>query len=148
MPTLRWMVAMAAAAYAVPMQHLFTMFPSGRAGVALLCLRLAVVATIFSAVELTKPAPIGITVLATVIGFALCIGLVTPICASICCVVAVYFLFNITGTAMLCVGVSALIALVLALLGPGAYSVDARLYGRRRVVFKQPENIRGRPRDD
>jgi hypothetical protein len=34
-----------------------------------------------------------------------------------------------------CIALAALLSASLALLGPGAYSVDARLFGRRVVVF-------------
>ena len=130
------------------MQRLFTMFPSGRAGVALLCLRLSAVVTLFLGAEFTKPISDAATLFTAVVGLALCIGLATPICALTCCLAAGYLLFNTAGAASLCLVISALNALALALLGPGAYSIDARLYGRRRVVFKKVEGKRGNPTDD
>jgi len=39
----------------------------------------------------------------------------------------------------------AVMALTVALLGPGAYSVDARLFGRREIVV--PRSSRGQGRD-
>ena len=45
---------------------------------------------------------------------------------------------TVGGTAWNCAGISIPVALVLALLGPGGYSVDARLFGRRSVVINDP----------
>ena len=112
------------------------MFPAGRAGIALLCLRISVVATLLLGAELSQlPSPVSTWAVA-ILGFSLCIGLATPISAAICCTAEIYLLFKTGGTMALCVTMSALIALALALLGPGAYSIDARLFGRRRVVFR------------
>jgi len=124
------------------MQRLFTMFPSGRVGIALVCLRLSAVVALALGVGSTKPLADVVALLAMAIGLALCIGFATPICASICCLAAAYHAACATGAASLCLVISALNALALALLGPGAYSIDARLYGRRRVVFKHAEGER------
>jgi hypothetical protein len=124
------------------------MFPSGRAGVALLCLRLAVVATLFSSAQVTTLTPCGNNFLAAIVGLALLLGMVTPFCALICCLAAAHLLLNTTGTGMLCAIVSVLISVALALLGPGVWSVDAHVHGRRRVVFKRSEGQRDEPPND
>jgi len=130
------------------MQRLFTMFPGGRVGVALVCLRLSAVVALALGAESARPLADGVALVAMAIGLALCIGLATPICASVCCLAAVYHASYSTGAASLCLVISALNAFALALLGPGAYSIDARLYGRRRVVFKHAEGERVDPPDD
>jgi hypothetical protein len=76
---------------------------------------------------------------------ALCVGIATPICASICCIGTIYLLLMTGGMAKFCLSIAALVAFAVALLGPGAYSVDARLFGRTRVVFR---NRADRGRDE
>jgi hypothetical protein len=65
----------------------------------------------------------------------LTLGLMTPVLSVLCCALASAGLFG-AGRAdfSLMIG-SILSAAGLTLLGPGAYSLDARLFGRRVVVF-------------
>ena len=118
------------------MQRLYSMFPDGRAAFALLCLRVSVIATLFLGVQLAQPNSQVLTWVAAVLAFSLCVGFATPICASLCCLLEIYFLLGARGAVTPCVTVSALVALALALLGPGAYSVDARLFGRKKIIFR------------
>jgi hypothetical protein len=124
------------------MQRLFTMFPLGPAGIALFLLRLSAAAMllmmVFPGGEVTSSqwAFAGLAVLA---GF-LVLGAFTPLlCALGCCleiaalcsmrgVNAFYMLFSIVDTA------------ALGLLGPGGYSLDARMFGRRRVVLSADDS--------
>lgn len=69
----------------------------------------------------------------TLLGF-LCIGLLTPV---VCGLAAAGVLFDLTYAAdahLLHALVVVLATLSLAFVGPGAYSVDARLFGRRVVI--------------
>jgi hypothetical protein len=118
------------------MQRLFSMFPAGAAGVGLLCTRLSVIASLFLGVQLTQSSSPLVIWAVGIMGLLLAVGFATPICASICCVAEAYVLVETYGMHPMCVSASALVALALALLGPGAYSVDARLFGRKIVVFK------------
>lgn len=104
-------------------------FPSGGPGAGLLLLRLAVAA------HLLLTALHGDTALAwwrltlLVLAIALvCLGLLTPLAAGACAVAQLTWL----GGALPLVGI--LCALALLLLGPGAYGLDARLFGRRRLL--------------
>ena len=126
------------------MQRLFSMFPSGRAGIALLCLRLSVIATLLLGTLSSISASQSLTWAIAILSLSLFFGFATPISASICCVAEIYLLFATASAMALCVVMSALVALALALLGPGAYSIDARLFGRKTVVFK---NRRGNRSD-
>jgi hypothetical protein len=106
------------------------MFPVGLPGVALLVLR-GCVAVSFASVAF----PVGwqhVVFLGLLI--LLCIGLFTPVV----CVVAVVAVFldfpQLRSGNMTQLIIVAAAALAYAFLGPGAYSVDARLFGRRMLL--------------
>ena len=63
---------------------------------------------------------------------ALCLiaGFLTPYSAILCCIVQMAELV-IGGANEFHVAISILDAAILAVLGPGAYSIDARIFGRR-----------------
>jgi uncharacterized membrane protein YphA (DoxX/SURF4 family) len=112
------------------------MFPSGVQGAALLVLRVSVAATLLEhgtghwilAASLWMLLPIILT------ATCLCLGLLTPICASLCCLIEFYSL-TITGEQdMFHLVISILTSAILATLGPGAYSLDARIFGRRLLT--------------
>jgi uncharacterized membrane protein YphA (DoxX/SURF4 family) len=129
-------------------QRTFSSFPSGWAGAALLVLRLVVGASATFEAGLTiarNHAPVHVdTIVAAsmaIAGVALIIGFLTPIASLFVCLIgaaimaiihpAALPLFNSTMAAFEFVVMSA----VLAILGPGAISVDARLFGRREVAI-------------
>jgi len=118
-------------------QKLFSMFPAGAPGIALLMLRLSVAVMLFidPAGRVLWPATLWLSVMSFVAALAVVAGFLTPILALICGALKVYALI---GTAP---GIAPLIVLALllssavAMLGPGAYSVDARMFGRRVVLL-------------
>jgi hypothetical protein len=114
------------------------MFPTGGAGVALLVLRCVVAATVFDSAIVC--APVGAESIldgaAVLVGLCLGLGVVTPYCAAISCLLEVGLLITTGCPSRFQLTTSALTAGATAGLGPGAYSVDARLFGRR--VFKIP----------
>ena len=65
----------------------------------------------------------------------LCLGLLTPIVSIIACASELTALFVTGLTDVRFIALSSLNAVSIALLGPGAYSLDARLFGRREIVF-------------
>lgn len=113
------------------------MFPSGRPGAALLILRvslgvLLVDGLIGPLLRLGSP-----WALAVPIGIALALisGALTPVFATLAILVEVVTL-AISPTDLHAIHVCAVLdAVAIALLGPGSYSVDARLFGRRQIVF-------------
>lgn len=116
------------------MQRLYSTFPGALPGTGLLILRMAAALSLTASGLLANDYWVGaiIWILVVTVGGCLIIGYCTPIAAAVQAASHVWALVysdSLLGTrlVMISVGVS------LMLLGPGAWSVDARLYGRRRV---------------
>jgi uncharacterized membrane protein YphA (DoxX/SURF4 family) len=88
----------------------------------------------------------GWTVIAALAGIAgsllLLLGFLTPLVSILVCLVAIFVsvpqpqslpsdLSNIDLSAMCCI----LVAAAVAFLGPGAFSLDARMFGRREIII-------------
>jgi putative oxidoreductase len=115
------------------------MFPRGLPGLALLLLRVSAALALlvdcyFNRSEISGWIQLGAILLALTI----CIGFLTPIAASLALVFHVLIWFVIVGIGPMALIVVALDALALALLGPGAYSLDGYRFGRRVVVLQPP----------
>jgi putative oxidoreductase len=122
------------------LQRLFSTFPDGQPGLGLLLLRFgaAIPLVYFGITSVTASAPplsLLPHLVAAVGGFLLLIGLWTPIAGFM---VAIGELWNTLSPrvsrqedAWICI-VLAVLSAGVAMLGPGAWSIDARLFGRRR----------------
>lgn len=116
------------------------MFPNGLPGAGLLLLRLVCgVLVIVGGVTTIIAAPHAQTVVVQAIAVAAALlilaGLWTPIAGMLILVVQVWFALSQTSS----VASSVLLATVgaaLAALGPGSHSVDAKLYGRKRIEIR------------
>ena len=113
------------------------MFPPGGPGIGLLLLRISVASTFVLIVA--NRADLStihlIFVGALLIALSLVIGLLTPYLSFVVCMYALVNLFGAGSRLDELLVVSLMLnAAALALLGPGAYSIDARLFGRRVVV--------------
>jgi hypothetical protein len=111
------------------------MFPAGLPGLALLILRASVVTAAILDGCGHRPELSGWTLGALALPcLALSVGFLTPIAATLVLICHVLASSNLSGGAGLD-SIAVLDALVLVLIGPGAYSIDARRFGRRLVVL-------------
>jgi uncharacterized membrane protein YphA (DoxX/SURF4 family) len=121
------------------MQRIFSTFPDGWPGCGLLLLRLAGSAPVFlvgAAPLLGTPgdAPLWLRLFSCTVGVSLLLGLWTPLAAS--CQAIIEILLALTGVTFESTYlIHALIGLSLVMLGPGSWSIDARLYGRKRIYI-------------
>jgi hypothetical protein len=124
------------------MQRLYSMFPTGRPGVALLLLRFGLSALLLGGIleSLAKPGMPWLMLLQWAIVVALWLGVLTPVVTLPFIVIEVGSLLG-AGTPLQAMHTCVIFnGVALALLGPGAYSIDARLFGRQRIIFSADES--------
>lgn len=116
---------------------MFSTFASGWPGRGLLIQRALVAGIIAYCIITTlgKTVPPSVVIpqiIAAGAGFLLLIGLWTPIAGLAVAFIELWLLFSRSGD--LCQpGVLAVLGATLAMIGPGAWSVDARLFGRKQI---------------
>jgi putative oxidoreductase len=130
-------------------QRLFSAFPAGRPGAGLLLLRSAVglAALAEGAAVLAAGNEMGMVMrgadgtLAIASGTLLLIGFLTPIAAavSVLAVAIGVFVAPLPDAALASVFV-VIVSVAIVLLGPGAFSLDSHLFGRREIVIPQRKN--------
>lgn len=121
-------------------QRLFSLFPGGRPGVAILLLRIALAAALFDS-ALMRPdywLPPWVLPACATIAIFICLGLLTPLAAAAGLLLAFTPWITDAGRMEAAHLYAMVDAIVLFLLGPGGYSLDARLFGRHEVVLPQP----------
>jgi hypothetical protein len=119
------------------MQRLFGTFPNRGAGFALLILRLAVATALVSGSRLCPGRETEfLLALSRLAAILIVVGWYTPIAAVSAALVSLcsFWVCREPGINLLMIA----ILVAIGLLGAGAYSVDARLYGRRRLVVGHP----------
>jgi len=107
------------------------MFPVGLPGVALVLLRITVA---IGTVLASPHAPAWGRALGGLVVLALCLGGLTPICTMLCLGLQWVGWATVGGSAAMRL-LTSLVTVALLLLGPGAYSFDARRFGRKLMTL-------------
>jgi len=132
------------------LQRLFSTFPNSWPGLGLLLLRSCLgIALIYFGIagfmaEPSGPVTFAQNLLATAGGIFLFSGLWTPVIAGLVALEELWKVLGLhrpPGESALIHIVLAVLAVSLAMLGPGAWSIDARLFGRKRFDI---DRTRGR----
>ena len=111
------------------------MFPAGTAGFGLLILRVCAAAMLVRNALLTATPglPLWGTVALLLLVVALCIGVFTPAACIASGLAQIVLLIEAAHGDLFAVVCSVGVTLALLLLGPGAFSLDGRMFGRRRI---------------
>ena len=122
------------------MQRLFSTFPTGRPGAGLLLLRLAVGASLILEkipVLWIIPQSLGfeVRIVLVCVGISLLSGLWTPVMGGVAAVIELLIIFSPAGGSVTHI-LLVILSISLALLGPGAWSIDAHIFGRKRIDIK------------
>ena len=127
------------------LQRLFSTFASGWPGVGLLLLRLlaGVALMHFGIANLREAPPLAIVVLQIIgvaAGIFLLVGLWTPVAgtlaANVKVSIAILRFLSHSGDPWIAI-IQAVLGAALAMVGPGAWSIDARLFGRKHIDFPE-----------
>jgi len=131
-----------------PLQRLFSTFPAGWPGAGLLVLRLAAGGAAVAAGVVCLGSDAGMALVRVVLGVVLAAsgasllaGFLTPFAATLvgsCAGALALSLIPAPSTTFADPAAGALVVLVavaIALVGPGAYSLDSYLFGRREIVI-------------
>lgn len=127
------------------MQRLFSAFPTGQPGIALFVLRVALSVLLLDGVL----GPLGrldsswVLLTPWAVALGLWLGFLTPVVAALCILIEVSIWLSSAGALQAIHICAALDAFALTLLGPGAYSLDARLFGRRKIIFPPDDGSEG-----
>jgi len=119
------------------LQRLFSTFANGWPGFGLLLQRLVTaIALFYNAIEQLEAPATGLMVpemAGAVLGLFLLTGLWTPVVGALVAVVEVWVALSGTGDIWIPI-ILAVMAGTLAMIGPGAWSIDARLFGRKHIA--------------
>jgi putative oxidoreductase len=123
------------------LQRLFSSFANGWPGHGLLLLRmLAGFALIhYGIVDLREPnqfASIAPQIIAAGAGIFLLVGLWTPVTGALVAIAELWIAFSRPGDPWIRIMLATLGA-TLAMVGPGAWSIDARLFGRKHIDLSE-----------
>jgi putative oxidoreductase len=120
------------------LQRLFSTFANGWPGVGLLLQRILTAALLarFGVIELTGQ-PFSQSMIPQMIavcaGTLLLVGLWTPVVGTLIAIIEVWIAFT-NGSEPWIPIVLATLGCTIAMIGPGAWSIDARLFGRKHIA--------------
>ena len=119
------------------MRRLYSTFAGGWPGTGLLFMRLVIgcVLVVRASLWLWGDPPLNITIPAAILlvaGFLLMLGLWTPIVGTSVAVIEAWKILTLPGDRWLWLSLGTVTG-ALAMLGPGRWSIDARLFGWKRV---------------
>lgn len=120
------------------MQRLFSSFANGWPGLGLLVQRLVtgIALVHHGIVFLRDTAPVGLIapqIMAAVLGIFILAGLWTPVTGVLVAALEVWIALAGAGDPWISI-VLATFGATLAMIGPGAWSIDARLFGRKHIA--------------
>jgi hypothetical protein len=116
------------------------MFPAGAAGVGLLILRFcaALMLVRSSVLSFTPALPFWVSAVLFVPVVLLCVGAFTPVACIASGLIQITLLVASRGDPLEVISTLGVTSALL-FLGPGAFSVDGRIFGRRRILPSDPE---------
>jgi putative oxidoreductase len=122
-------------------QRLFSTFADGWPGAGLLLLRAltGIVLVHYEILQIIEKPAIDTIVpqlIATGAGIFLLVGLWTPVAGTLVAMVELWTMFEVAGDPWISVMLGTLGA-ALAMIGPGAWSIDARLFGRKHIETRE-----------
>lgn len=120
------------------MQRLFSSFAEGWPGAALLLQRVLISAiTLFYGItHLLEPTSLTTKLpflVASVAALSLLLGFWTPVAGTIIAIVGVWIFAAVCSNHSLTPIIMAVLGATVAMIGPGIWSIDAKLYGRKRL---------------
>jgi hypothetical protein len=116
-------------------QRLFSMFPGGAAGCGLLLLRVCAAGMLFrnsviDGVSVPTWEIAGVILLVT----AFCVGVFTPVSCVLSAVMQIFLMLHAQESDFYHIVFTFCVTCVVFVLGPGAFSFDSRLFGRRLIL--------------
>jgi uncharacterized membrane protein YphA (DoxX/SURF4 family) len=119
------------------MQRLFSMFPAGLPGVALLLLRIAIAGLLSVSTLSNEPAgnvSVWLAISLIITCLLLMIGALTPLACLTAAVLEATYWLRTDGLTSVSLALDMLVSLSMFFLGPGAYSLDSKMFGRRLIL--------------
>jgi hypothetical protein len=112
------------------------MFPAGAVGWGLLLLRVCAAGMLIRncILDATVSIPVWEIVAVIVLSATFCLGVFIPVICSFSALIQIFVLLRAHQSNFLHFGFSFCVTIALLLLGPGAYSIDSCLFGRRLII--------------